>query len=138
MQIVRSIEDIAAVTDPELRRLIQLSADQLLSEFDPGYTLEELCRFIVVESGDTGASAITTINEQLGFSILSNRWDGTRWDAFGFTPSWEILEEHAGYFELVYVLGQDGSGVTVFAAKTSADSELLAMCRRYSTPGDQA
>ncbi len=50
MKIVRDRPAIDAIADPELRQLIQQSADPLLSQFDPGeYTLEELCYFIGVE-----------------------------------------------------------------------------------------
>ena len=76
MQILRDIQAIQAMPAGELRGLIQQSAEQLLSQFEPGeYALKELGRYLVVEPGD----ALAAIEEALGFAILSNRWDGTRW-----------------------------------------------------------
>ena len=96
MQVITG--DIDSVADPELRRLLQLR----LRDIQP-YALSELGYFLVVEPGD----GIESIDKQLGFSIMANRWDGSRWGDANFTPSWEILEEHLhpDYFELVWVTG---------------------------------
>ena len=66
---------------------------------------------------------------------MSNRWTGIRFGDAGFTPSFELVDEHPGYFELVYVIGQDGWGFEFFIPKTIDLPELLAMCQRYATPG---
>ena len=134
MLILTKTADIASLPPGELYRHIHRSVDQLLNQFEPGdFTLEELGRYIVVQPGDT----ISDINQQLGFNILGNRWNGTRWGDPAFTPSWEIMESHPNYFELVFMQGDSGYGVTVLVGKAEGvDPELLAMCRRYSTPGD--
>ena len=105
-----------ALADPELRRLIHQSADQLMSQFEPGeYSLEELGVFIVVESGDS----IDAIDEQLGRSILDTR------------P--ELVLEHPGWYQLVFILSDDGYGVEVFVPKDSSiPPDLIALCRRYA------
>ncbi len=132
MQVIRHPDNIHAIADPELRRLIQLSADQLLGQFDPDeFNLEDLVFYIVVEPGDI----VEVINKQLGFNILGNRWDGTRWGDPAFTPSWEILEEHGDcWYELVYMQGDDsGYGVAVFVSKAEGvDPDLLAMLEAFS------
>ena len=130
MQILRDIQAIQAMPAGELRGLIQQSAEQLLSQFEPGeYALEELGRYLVVEPGDD----LAAIDEALGFAILGNRWDGTRWCDAGFTPSWETVEARPGWFELVYMQGQDGSGVTVFVSRNAnTNHELSEMCQRYA------
>ena len=84
MQVIR--DDIETVANPELRELLR----QRLRDIEP-YSMSELgSYFLVVEPGD----GVEAIDKQLGFSILGNRWDGSRWGDANFTPSWEILEEH--------------------------------------------
>ena len=124
MQVITG--DIDSVADPELRELLQ----QSLRDIEP-HTLPELGYFLVVEPGDR----IEIIDRQLGFHILGNRWTGTRWGDPAFTPSWEVLVAHSGWYELVYVLSDDGNGVTVFVPMQDADSELLAMCQRFAETG---
>ncbi len=109
MQIISTPAD--AVSDPELRLLV----DRV---FATVYDCPEILRFIlIVEPGDTIANNDT----QLGFSILASRH--------------EFILEHADWFELVYVLGQDGWGIAVFVPMTEgANLELLAMCTAQAMP----
>lgn len=122
MLVIRDLATDAvanAIADPELRRLIHQSADRLLSQFEPGeYSLEELCFFIVVEPGDT----VGEIDDRLGRSILDTR------------P--ELVLEHPDWYQLVFVLSDDGFGVEVFVPKTAGvEPDLLALCATYATPG---
>ena len=127
MQVLRGLTAIGRVSDPEVRGLIELRIREL-SEFSED-VFADLVFFVVVEPGDS----IGDVDSALGFPILNNRFDGTRFGDPGFTPSWEVLEEFAGFYELVYVLGDDGHGVTVLVAKADGVSaELLAMCREYA------
>lgn len=115
MQIYRKPAEADATAadavNPELRQLI---SDTFARVAD----CPEILGFVlVVEPGDT----IASIDRQLGFSILDNRH--------------EFILEHAGYFELVFVLGQDGYGIEVFVPKTEGiNLELLAMCIEYAVP----
>ena len=115
MQIIRSLGDAGAdaadAVNPELRQLI---ADTFARVAD----YPEILGFVlVVEPSDT----IANIDAQLGFSILAGRH--------------EFIVEHASYFELVYVLGQDGWGIEVLMPKIEgANSELLAICIEQALP----
>ena len=132
MQIIRDPADTSAITDPVLRQLIEKTIRDL-SEDDP-YDPDELGYFLIVEEGDT----LEKIDAQLGFPILSNRYSGARFDEPGFAPSFELVEEHAGYFEMVFVISDDGYGVEVFVPKTvGIDPDLLAMCQRYAVPAQE-
>jgi hypothetical protein len=112
MQIIRNQEDASTITDPELRQLIARVYESVI-EFP-----EILCFILIVEPGDS----TVTLDDQLGFPILT-------------TPR-EILEEHAGYFEMVFVISDDGSGIEVFVPKTAGIApDLLAMCAQFATPG---
>ena len=109
MQIIRKPADADAL-DPELRQLI---ADTFVRVAD----CPEILGFVlVVEHGDT----IANINAILRLPVLAGRH--------------EFIVEHAGYFELVYVFGQDGSGVEVLVPKVIELSELLAMCIEGALP----
>ena len=99
MQVLRDEASIAQLVDPNLRALIQARAETLLHEFDD-MALHELVAFVVVEAGDS----LQDLEGQLGCSP---------------GPA-ELIEEHAGYFEMVFVLSDDGFGVEVFIPKGNA------------------
>ena len=102
-----SIEDAPkSITDPELRELIAGHIDRL-SEYDD-YQLDKLIHIIVVEPTDCYAQLEPFI---------------------GSTP--EVIQEHSDWYELVYVISDDGFGVVVFVPKhQSTDAQLLAICRQ--------
>jgi len=129
MIVIRDFTSTDSIPDPDLSRLIQQRA-AALEEYE--LPLADLALFIIVQPGDTPAA----IDAHLGFPILSNRWIGIRYGQPGFTPSWEVTEEHAHWYELVFVLSDDGFGVYVFVPKDSAiNPKLLAMCSAYATHG---
>lgn len=132
MHVLRDRQSVAKVVDPSLRALIEQRVEAL-SEFDD-CELHELVTFVVVEPSDS----VEALDAQLGIHVLVNRLDGTRFGESGFTPSFELLEEHAGYFEIVFVLSDDGFGIEVFVPKhPDVDSELLAMCAAYALPAKE-
>lgn len=133
MHVIRTDSDLDTLEDPELLRLIRGRISDTAEYVDH---FSELVHFVIVQPGDD----IADIDEALGFPVMANRFDGTRFGQVGFTPSWDVLAEFPGWFELVYVTGQDGNGVTVFVSKTGGTAEaaegtpadLLAMCRAYA------
>lgn len=129
MQMLRdskSIEEGAgSCFEPELRKLLAAKVKRL-NEYE-GYELSEMVNFIVFEECDT----VANLDAALGFSVMANRFDGCRYGEPGFSPSWEAIEEHINWFEMVYVLSDDGFGVVVFVSKR-ADPELLKMLQQYS------
>ncbi|MDP3815786.1 hypothetical protein [Pseudomonas sp.] len=88
--------------------------------------LSKLVRFIVFEHGD----AVTDLDAALGFPIMTNRFDGTHFGEPDFSPSWEVAEEHSHWYELVFVLSDDGFGVVVFIPKNT-QPQLLNMLQQY-------
>ena len=114
MRVLRDKASIAQLEDPDLRALIEQRVVALAEDFDD-YELHELVTFVVVEAGDS----LQAIDEHLGFSIL--------------TRPFELLEEHPGWFEVVFVISDDGYGVEVFIPKhPDVPPELLSMCEVYS------
>ena len=129
MLIIRDLAATSTITDIELRTCIEKTI-RSLSEDQP-YDPDVLGYFLIVDPGDS----LEQIETQLGFSILCNRFSGIRFDDAGFTPSWELIEAHAHWYELVFVLADDGFGIEVFIPKTAGvDPDLLAMCARYAIP----
>ncbi|HEY5581220.1 MAG TPA: hypothetical protein VIK56_08660 [Rhodoferax sp.] len=130
MLVIRDPLDAANVADPELRHLIEKTVRELSEDYP--YDPDELGYFLIVQPGDR----LDTLSRQIGFHILVNRFSGIKFGHAGFTPSFELVDEHAGYYEMVFILSDDGFGVEVFIPKTEGvDPDLLAMCKKYAVTG---
>ena len=129
MEIIHDLLSTMQISDRAIRKLVQQRIDDLGGDkFDAAV----LGYFLVIEPGDS----LNTINTQIGFNILANRFTGIRWDQPGFTPSFEFVEEFPACYELVFILDDSGYGIDIFISKgTGVDPDLLAICQRYATPG---
>lgn len=133
MLVLRDLAAADAIPDEAIRMLVR-QRFAMLCEDEP-YDPEVFGYFIVVQAADS----LDLLNTQLGFPILTNRFDDTRFGDPDFTPCFELLEEHATCFEVVFVLSDDGYGVEVFIPKSGeVNDELLAMCRRYAVPAQES
>jgi hypothetical protein len=116
---------IALLADNQLRAILTERFDQLATAC-AGIDLSDLTHFLIIQPGDTAADA----EHELGWSLLVNPVDGARFGDPAFTASWEWIEDHGGWFEAVYILSDDGFGISLFVQDhPDADPELLAMCR---------
>lgn len=107
--------------DPDLIELINKRLEQLRRNFDGN--LEDIVSFRIVEVGDSQRE----ITEALGFSILRNPVDGLVFGEPGFTPGWEWSQCHGRWFELVYILSDDGFGMIVFVPNSAHPAAALAI-----------
>ena len=124
MLVINDSSSLAQLPNSDVRDLIQQRMDEYGADAD-------LATFIVVEAGDP----LDALDAQLGFSVLSNRFDGKRYGEPDFSPSFEVLEEHPGCYEMVFVLADYGDGVLVFIPKhDGVNSQLLDLCAAYATP----
>lgn len=113
--------------DIALQDLLNHRVEQLVE--DGGGDIAELAHFLIVQAGDDDQS----VKAELGFSLLENLVDGACYGSPDFEPSWEWIQRHEGWFELVYVLSDDGFGWVVFVQDDEAtDADLLAVCREYA------
>ena len=130
MRTLRDEAAIAALPDAALRRLIEKRVAEI-NESCP-WDADELGYFIVVEPGDTAAA----LEAEMGFSVLRNLFDDTRFPHPDFAPAFEWAEVHPeGYFEVVFVVSDGGYGYDVFVAdQPGIDPDLLAFCRTYAAP----
>ena len=94
--------------------------------FDPG--LHGL--IVVLELGDTSEQ----LSETIGLDVLSDPWTGVRFGEYAFHPAFEVLLEHAWFFELVIVPGDGDYGIVIFIPKSAGvDPELLSFCHAYAS-----
>ena len=126
MNVVRDLSTIDQISNLQIRELVQQRINDLGGE---AFDSSELGYFLVVESSDT----IEAIQKQVGFNILQNRFTGIRFDATGFTPSFEFIEEFPACFDMVFVLDDTGIGIELFVPKEEGIvPDLTAMCRMYA------
>lgn len=133
MQLLRTTPSIlgaaSSCPDPALRRLLT-GRIEALSVYD-GFELSELVNVIIIDPVDR----VADLDAQLGFSILINRIDGVRFGDPNFTPNWESIECHPGWFELTFILSDDGFGLLVFIPdREGIDPTLLELCRAQGHP----
>lgn len=119
MQILRNAVDVQAfinqADDIQVGRLLR---QRLMEVEADGDRMEDLARFIVMESGDS----VAALEAHLATALTTPS---------GF-PLWEFVEDHGVAFELVFVLSSSGYGALVFVQKRDGSPELLALCRRHA------
>lgn len=115
--------------DKALRSLILQRVEgfsDLLADFD----LADLLHIIVMEVGDT----VGALEEAIPHSVLTD-WAGRHCTELNFVPPWEVCEIHPGWFEIIFVLTDDGFGVVVYVPRDEGtDPVLLELCQRYGVP----
>lgn len=133
MRVLREPTAIAAIDDPALRQLIEQRIGEI-SESEP-YNADDHGHFVIVEPGDR----VEVLEAETGCAILSGRFNEARFGDDDFSPSFEWLEEHDGYYEAVYILSDSGFGIDLLIPKQAGiDAELLAMCATYAAPASPA
>lgn len=109
---------LAALSTPLQPDLHELIASRLQDAF--ACDLANLTHILVIQPGDTEEQIIDAI----GFSPLVSRMDGNR-----LQPDWDYLEQHPGWWELIYTVGDSGFAFLVFVQRaTGVLPELLDLC----------
>lgn len=101
--------------DPCVTALILQRMEELIDE---DTNMEELVVFMILESGD----GIEQLLAKMDMRVISDLG----------SPLWEVIEEHATCYELVFVLSSSGYGTLVFAPKTEAAPDILALCQEHA------
>ena len=119
MQILRHPDEVLAYIerkpDPCITALIQQRMQELTDE---DTHMEELLVFVILESGD----GIEHLQTQMDMHVMTTA---------GY-PLWEVIEEHATCYELVFVLSSQGYGALVFAPKVVSAPDILALCQEHA------
>ena len=118
---IRNRSQLNTITDPDIRKLVTFRLSQL------GSTLT--APMIIMEPGDS----LSDIEEEIGFSILTNLFDDISYPDPDFVPFCEALEDHGGCYEMLFIFGDGEEAVEIFIPKTGVDTALLAMCADFST-----
>ena len=115
-----TIEDLKAAVEAETRQQLKtLLADRLADTIHCG--LQELTHVLVIEADDAECEII----EAIGFSPLRSRIDGHR-----NQPDWDWIEQHLGWWELLYTVGNAGFAY-ILLAEDSDTSPLARLCRGW-------
>ena len=120
MLILKSPSSFDSITDPDILRLVKLRHSQL------GY--EMFGSVIIIEAGDS----LSDIEEEIGFSILTNLFDDVRYPDPDFVPCFEVLEDHGTFYEMVFIPSEGDDAIEIFIPKTGVDQLLLAMCSQFA------
>ena len=120
MLILKSPFSIDSITDLDILKLVKLRHDQLGDEmFDS---------VIIIEAGDS----ISDIEQEIGFSILTNLFDDVRYPDPDFVPCFEAMEDHGNFYEILFLFSDGDEAVEIFIPKHGVDNELLAMCSQFA------
>jgi hypothetical protein len=83
--------------------------------------------FILVESSDS----IDDLEASTGCPIVTSWFSNAVYPHEDFAPSFEFVEEHHDFYEMVFVLTDDNTTVFIIP-KEKVDSLLLSLCQEFS------
>ena len=84
-------------------------------------------QFILVEPHDT----IDDLEASSGCPIITSWFSDAIYPHEDFAPSFEFIEEHHDFYEMVFVLTDDNTTVLI-VPKSGSDPLLLTMCQEFS------
>jgi hypothetical protein len=84
-------------------------------------------RFILVEPNDV----IDDLESVSGCPIVTSWFSDAIYPHEDFAPSFEFIEEHHDFYEMVFVLTDDNTTVFIIP-KEKVDPMLLALCQEFS------
>ena len=117
---IQNLSQLDLITDPDILKLVKLRHSQLGDEM--------FGSAIIIKAGDS----ISDIEEEIGFFIMTNFFDGVRYSDPDFVPCFEVLEDHGGCYEMLFLFSDGDDAIEIFIPKTGVDNELLAMCAQFS------
>ena len=117
---IQNLSQLNLVTDPDILKLVKLRHYQLGDEL--------FVAVIIIEAGDS----LSNIEEEIGFSILTNLFDDVRYPDPDFVPCFEVLEDHGGCYEMVFIFGDGDDAIEIFIPKDGVDPLLLSMCSQFA------
>ena len=120
MLIIQNRSQLHHIIHPDIHKLVTLRLAQL------GSTLT--ARMIIMQTGDS----LSSIEEEIGFSILTNLFDDICYPDPDFVPSCEALEDHGGCYEMLFILSDGEDALEIFIPKIGVENDLLAMCSQFT------
>ena len=120
MLIIHNRSQLPLIINPDIHKLITLRLAQLDTILSTP--------MIIIEAGDS----LSDIEKELGFPILTNLFDDISYPDPDFVPSCEVLEDHGGCYEMLFILGDGEEAIEIFIPKNGVDASLLSMCADFS------
>ena len=117
---IHNRSQLNTIIDQDILKLVTLRLAQLESNIPSP--------MIIVEPGDS----LSDIEKEIGFPILTNLFDDITYPDPDFMPSCEVLEDHGGFYEMLFILGDGEEAIEIFIPKTGVDAALLSMCADFS------
>jgi len=108
-----ALSDASAVFEGnEVHDLLEAHVERLVEYAD--FDLTDLAMFAIVTPGDT----LEVIQEELGRSLIDR--------AGAFIQPPEIIQRHADWFEIAFILSDDGFGLVLFVPiDSNTDARLM-------------
>lgn len=127
-----SFHDAAAIAAAPTTAPIDPTLKQLIADRVHDWTatdLLDLTHLAIVQVGDTEEAIL----EEVAFSPLINPLDGSRFGSKSFEPSWDWLEHHDRWFEMIVTVGNDGFAFVLFIQDSDGiDPKLRHLCQTYA------
>ena len=120
MLIIQNRSQLHHIIHPDIHKLVTLRLAQLDSILT--------APMIIMENGDS----LSDIEKELGFPILTNLFDDISYPDPDFVLSCEVLEDHGGCYEMLFILGDGEEAVEIFIPKNGIDPSLLSMCAHFA------
>ena len=106
---IHNRSQLNTIIDQDILKLVTLRLAQLESNIPTP--------MIIMQTGDS----LSSIEEEIGFSILTNLFDDISYPDPDFVPSCEALEDHGGFYEMLFILSDGEEAVEIFIPKTGID-----------------
>jgi hypothetical protein len=129
MIVLRDPQQLTQVVQPEIKAFLRRRFHDICAPepYDP----DEHGFFILVEPGDTSEQ----IESTTGYSLLKSLFNGTVYGDPDFTPDFEYLEDHVGFYEAVYIFTDSGFAVVMIVPKGEGiDAGILELCAEFAIP----
>ena len=118
------------VSNPKLKQLL---ADRV---HDWAATdLLGLTHLLIVQPGDSEQAIL----DEVAFSPLVNTLNNSRFGSADFRPPFDWLQDHGGWFELIFTVGNSGFAFVLFVEDAEGvEPALLSLCRTYAEQNAEA
>ena len=127
MIVLRDPHQLTQVAQPEIKTFLHQRFHDICAPepYDP----DEHGFFILIETGDTSEQ----IESETGYSLLKSLFNGTVYGEPDFTPDFEYLEDHVGFYEAVFIFTDSGFAVVMIVPKEdSIDGRILELCAEFA------
>ena len=108
MLILKSPSSFESITDPDILKLVKLRHSQLGDEM--------FGSVIIVEAGDS----LSDIEQEIGFSIMTNLFDDVRYPDPDFVPCFEVLEDQGTFYEMLFIFGDGDEAIVIFIPRLAS------------------